>query len=189
MPVKKKVPTKRVAPQKRAVAAPSKPAPQHRPKVAKAKSPQVNGDPGRNMLENIDWSKTEGWNPRPDSAVDIMFEALQHYKGDRQQALDYILETYPGKELIEYKFVGPAKRDGTKRTAKEQRDYLSYRIARTAWDFAIKTGQHTKSENRKPYTRSENGAVAEEAPTTPAKKRGRPPKPKVPASPRKRIRS
>jgi hypothetical protein len=156
-------------------------------------------DPGRNLLGSINWSKTEGWNPRPDSAVDIMFEALKYFKGDRDKTYDYLVETYPGNDLFEYGFVGKTKvrSGGARRTKKEIEDYLRYRIARTAWDFALKTGQHQKSENRKGYTKptptKRAVAVVEAVPETTPKRRGRPPgsknKPKaavVPAAPQKR---
>ena len=35
---------------------------------------------------------------------------------------------------------------------------LAYRIARTAWDFALKTGQHEKAENRVEYGTGGTGA-------------------------------
>lgn len=99
---------------------------------------------GRNLLSRIKFSKTDGWNAREDSAPDRIIKALRKTKGDRQAAFEIL------KKDIRY-FVNPKMRNGTKRNKAQMEDVLKYRISRTLWDFALKTGQHDKAENRVDY--------------------------------------
>jgi hypothetical protein len=105
---------------------------------------------GRNLLGKLDFNKTEGWNPREGSAPDRIIKALKRFRGNRQKAYDYLLEDVDD-------FVGKIKRSGDKRTAQEKRDMLKYRIARTAWQFALATGQHKEATNRVEYGKGGTG--------------------------------
>jgi hypothetical protein len=42
-------------------------------------------------------------------------------------------------------------KDGSKRSLDSAHEMLKYRISRTAWDFAMKTGQHAAATNRAEY--------------------------------------
>jgi hypothetical protein len=144
---------------------------------------------GRRLLGKLNFSKTDGWNPREGSIVADIFDALKMHKGDREKAYDQLLKWTQGS-LSDW--VPLKKPNGVKRTKKEQETMLRYRIARTLWDFAIQTGQHVKSENRaeygsgngnaKPATRRGRKPAASK-PT--AVRRGRPPKATAKASTRK----
>jgi hypothetical protein len=156
-------------PKKRQAPVAAKAKPKSAPSPAKRQSRSMatasdNGITYRNMLTDIDWERTTGpgggWKPRQGSAVEIMFDALKFYKGDREKTLQYIMEEYPGRELIEFGFVGPRKANGELRSKEEKENYLRYRIARTAWDFALKTGQHKKNPNFGGKARAQRVAAA-----------------------------
>lgn len=99
---------------------------------------------GRNLLNKVNYSKTDGWNPREDSAPDRIIKALKRFKGDRAKVFTHL------KGDI-WDFVNKRKADGTKRTKADAEAMLKYRISRTAFDFAIRTGQHEPSDNRVEY--------------------------------------
>lgn len=99
---------------------------------------------GRNLLDSLDFSETDGWNPREGSAPALIIAAVRKARGNRQKAF----ETLKG-DL--WNFVGKKKADGTKRTKAEGEAMLKYRISRTLWDFAVKTGQHEAATNRVQY--------------------------------------
>ncbi len=130
-----------------------------RPAAAKAAKTYYVPKGGRNLIEDVDLHAEGDWNPREDSAPDRIMKALRKAKGDRDKAFEIL---WPDR----WDFVGRKKRNGEKRTTDEARDYLKYRIARTLWDFVLKTRQHKIATNR--INAAENGAPA--AP----KKRGRP---------------
>lgn len=109
------------------------------------------GDSGRYLLEGVNYSHTDGWNPRKGSAPDRIVNALRKFKGNRSKVFDFLKGDV-------YDFAGRKKRDGSKRTKAEAEAMLVYRIARTDWDFALKTGQHEKSENRVEYGTGGTGA-------------------------------
>lgn len=130
-------------------------------------------DSGRNMLGEIDYSETDGWNPRDGSVPDVIVKLLKKFRGNRDKVFDSMVD-----DLWEY--VAKKKQDGTKRSKSEAEEMLRYRIAQTDWRFAIQTGQHEASENRVEY-----GTGGEEKPKAKPKskpkaetkpKRGRPPK-------------
>lgn len=125
----------------------NKPVPAVKSPVGKAKRPAaVNGDEdaGRRLLAGIDYGYTEGWNPRDGSPPDVIVKSLRKHKGNRESVFKALVGNIAA-------FVGAKKQDGTKRTKQEREDMLRYRISRTAWDFAMKTGQHEKSDNRAEY--------------------------------------
>jgi len=103
-----------------------------------------NGNGGRNLLDNIDWTETEGWNPREGSAPDLILRALRKAKGNREKAFDALVGDL-------WNFVKKTDSNGRKRTKAEAEWQLRYRISRTAWDFAKRTGQHEPSTNRAVY--------------------------------------
>ena len=99
---------------------------------------------GRNLLGKVNFSDDDGWNPRKGSAPDLIIRALRKFKGDRTKVFNHL------KGDI-WDFVAKKKQDGTKRTKAEAEAMLRYRISRTAFDFAIRTGQHEPSTNRVTY--------------------------------------
>lgn len=135
---------------------------------------------GRNLLDGVDFSDTDGWNPRVGSAPDRIVKLLRKYRGNRDKVFDALVG-----EIGD--FVKPRRADGSKWTRDEREAMLRYRIARTAWDFALKTGQHEKAENRveygtggtgqgiyKPAKKGNSRTTARKSTSKPAAKRGRP---------------
>jgi len=102
------------------------------------------GDSGRNRLDRIDYSYTEGWNPREGSPPDRIIKALKRFRGDRDKVFAFLVPHV-------WDFVSRNYRDGSKRTKAEAENHLAWRIARTDWEFAIRTGQHEASKNRVEY--------------------------------------
>jgi hypothetical protein len=156
---RKKAPVKKATPPARKPAAKKTPArtPTRKPAAKKpvpAKAPATrktakrpatnNGDAGRNMIDTLDYSVTDGWNPRAGSAVERIFRSLKKYRGNVDKVFDALLP-----EIND--FVGSKMQDGTKRTKVSKEQMLRYRISRTKFDFAIKTGQHEIAENRVEY--------------------------------------
>ena len=101
---------------------------------------------GRNLLNGVDYSVTDGWNPREGSAPDLIQKALKRFKGNREKAFDYLVDNYDLKD-----FVAPTDSRGRRRKKAEMEWQLRYRISRTAWDFAKRTGQHEPSTSRAVY--------------------------------------
>lgn len=99
---------------------------------------------GRNLLGKVNFSKTDGWNPREGSAPDIIVRALKRFKGDRTKVFNHLKGDV-------WDFVAKKKQNGDKRTKAEAEAMLRYRISRTAFDFAVRTGQHEPSDNRVEY--------------------------------------
>ena len=132
------------SPAKRQPAATRKAAPKPKVSAYEAKG-------GRNVLDGVNFGATEGWNARPGSAPDTIIKALKKYKGDRERVFDYLVGDIGD-------FVKPKRRDGSKWAKGEREKMLQYRIARTAWDFALKTDQHEKAENRVEYGTGGTGA-------------------------------
>ena len=106
---------------------------------------------GRFTLNGIDYGQTDGWNPRPGSAPDVILKSLRKYRGNRFKVLQALMPDL-------WDFVGRSKMDGSRRTKEEGISMLKYRIARTDWDFALKTGQHEKSPNRVEYGSGDTGS-------------------------------
>lgn len=129
-------------------------------------------DGGRNMIGSLDFTNTDGWNPRDGSPVAAIFKMLKKKKGNVDAATDALLPD--AKEYVSLK-----KRTGEKRTKDEIRDLLRYRVNRTKWEFARRTGQHDPSENRIEYgtgdyakasKKTKKPAKASKSKTTKAKK-------------------
>lgn len=117
-----------------------------RPTAAKAKKQNTgtDGPTGRNLLNGVDFSSTDGWNPREGSPPDRIVKALKRYKGNRGKVFDALVGEI-------WEFVGKKKADGSKRNKADAESMLRYRISRTAFDFAVRTGQHETSDNRATY--------------------------------------
>lgn len=104
-----------------------------------------NGDSGRLSIGTLDWgAESDEWNPRKGSAVEVLFKALKSSKGNVEKAFDKVVGNIGD-------FVGAKKRDGTKRSKAEREKMLRYRLNRTKFDFAVKTGQHEVATNRSTY--------------------------------------
>ena len=179
-PVKKAAPARKTAATKAPVRKPAakKSAPAKAP-VAKATKrpatkPTSNGDAGRNMIESLDYTITDNWNPRAGSAVEVIFKALKKYRGNVDKVFDALVPNISD-------FVGAKKQDGTKRTKQDRENMLRYRISRTKFDFAIKTEQHQIATERVEYG---TGAYATtRAKNAPAKRTVKPTAKRVAAKP------
>jgi hypothetical protein len=147
-----KTPARRGRPAKAATksAVKSKPAAQSA-KTGKAKRSTAD-DAGRMMLGSVDFSETDGWNAREGSPPDLIVKSLRKYRGNRTKVFTALLPKI-------WDFVGRKMQDGSKRTQASAESMLQYRISRTAWDFAMKTGQHEKSTNRAEYGTAGTGAA------------------------------
>lgn len=99
---------------------------------------------GRNVLDDVEYGDFEGWNPRPGSAPDRIVKALKKFRGNRAKVYDFLAPDV-------WDFVGKTYRNGERRTKGEALEMLAYRISRTAWDFAMRTGQHEIAGNRVKY--------------------------------------
>ena len=118
-------------------------------KTGKAKRPTTqtkgtDGPSGRNTLEGVDFSQQDGWNAREGSAPDRIIRALRKFKGNRSKVFDFLVDDI-------WDFVGKKNAKGEKRSKQDAENMLRYRISRTAFDFAVRTGQHEPSENRATY--------------------------------------
>lgn len=188
-PARKQAVKKTTAPKKSTTrTSPRKSSPAVKSTQGKVKrTTTVSDESGRHLLGKVNFSLTENWNPRPGSPPDLIVKALRKFKGDREKVFQALKPTIKN-------FVKPRMNDGTVRTKESREDMLRYRISRTAWDFAMKTGQHEKSENRAEYgsrtsTKPVRKAPPARKPTTArkpvakpvAKKRGRPVKKKTTA--------
>jgi len=106
---------------------------------------------GRHILSGVNYSKTDGWNPREGSAPDRIVKALKKFKGDREKVFEFL------KSDI-WDFMGKTKRNGQKRSKSEAEEMLRYRIARTDWQFGIQTGQHEIATDRAEYGTAGTGS-------------------------------
>lgn len=128
-----------------------KAAPKAAPKAAKPKAQRTrktkaaeNGDAGRFLIGTLDYSVTDGWNPRKGSPVERIFRSLKKHRGNTEKVFTDL------KSDI-WDFVGKKKRDGSKRDKASAEAMLKYRINRTRFQFATQTGQHETSPNRVEY--------------------------------------
>lgn len=145
------------------VASKPKPAPA---KTVTKRTTSTNGA-GRHELGKINYRLTDGWNARPDSVPSLIIATLRKHKGDREAVFEELRPVVFKKGIV-----GRTMKDGSKRTQASAEDMLRYRIARTEWDFAMKTGQHEKSTNRAAYgegTRNPNNNGPAKKKTAPAR--------------------
>jgi hypothetical protein len=153
----------------------AKKAPAAKSTKGKAKRPSTTrpkaGDTGRALIGDVDFNATGEWEPRKGSAPDRIIRALKKVRGNRDKAFDLLVPDL-------WDFMGKVKRNGQKRTKAEAHAMLKYRIARTLWDFCLKTNQHDKATNRIEYGTGPNAKPkskrAKKAAVTTPKKRGRP---------------
>ena len=110
----------------------------------KVTKPHVESTNGRHIIGDVDFNETDGWNPRPGSAPDRIIKALKKKRGNREAAFKLLLPKVGD-------FVAAKKQDGKKRSKDEMEAMLRYRISRTLWDFAMRTGQHEASDERAEY--------------------------------------
>jgi len=137
-----------------------------------------NPDAGRNTLDGIDYSLTDGWNPREGSAPDRIIKALKKFRGNREKVFNFL-------KADVWDFVDARAKRGDRRSKADAEAMLRYRISRTAWDFAMRTGQHEPSDNRVEYGTGGTGAgtwkpakrkpARKSASKAPARKPGRKP--------------
>ena len=172
--VKKASAVKKSVAKKATVKKSAKKAPAAKSAKGKAKRPSTNGDVGRALIGSVDFNKEGDWNPRSGSAPDRIIKALKKSKGNRNRAFEILSPDI-------WDFMGKVKRNGERRTKAEASAMLKYRIARTLWDFCLKTNQHAVATNRIEYgtgpnatTPKKRGRPAKKAQTAP-KRRGRPP--------------
>jgi hypothetical protein len=151
-----------------------KPAPADKSDKGKAKRRAAAADaetPGRLEISKINYADDENWNPRVGSVTEKIFRALKRHKDNVEKTLDFLADDYAN--------LTPSKRaNGEKLTKAERMQILKYRINRTRFDFAVKTGQHEPSKNRVEYG---TGNGRKPAPEDAPRRRGRPPKAKVEA--------
>lgn len=120
-------------------------------------------DTGRAAIGKIDWSaESDDWNPRKGGPTEKMFRALKKAKGDVDKA-------YEALKSDLFDFVGKSKRDGTKRTKPEAQAMLRYRLNRTKFEFAVRTGQHNVATNRVEYGTGDYAKPKKTRKTKPAK--------------------
>lgn len=163
----KKSPVKKTPARKPAAAKKSATAKAPAARAAKRPATPSTDESGRHNLSGIDYTVTDNWNPRAGSAVEAIFKALKRTKGNVQKAFDILVPSIGD-------FVGAKKQDGTKRTKADREAMLMYRVNRTNFDFAVKTGQHQSATNRAQYG---TGAYATKAPprkATPRKAAAKP---------------
>lgn len=111
---------------------------------------------GRALLpDDLDFSEDryldgKGWNPREGSPPDRIIRALRKFRGNREKVFDFLVDDI-------WDFVGKRMANGDKRTRDNAESMLRYRIARTAWQFAIQTDQHDVATNRVQYGTGDTG--------------------------------
>jgi hypothetical protein len=106
-----------------------------------------NGDAGRlevGRLKYTGYDKDE-WKPREGSPVERIFKALKQHKDDVEAVFKALKPK--AKEFAASK-TAP---DGSRRTKEWFEKNLRYRINRTRFEFAVKTGQHEVATNRVQY--------------------------------------
>lgn len=128
----------------------AKRSPARKTATRKTSTAKRNSDSGRNLLDGVDFKFTDGWNARDGSAPDRIIKALAKKNGNRDKVFDLLAPDV-------WDFVGKKMANGTKRSKSDALAMLAYRIARTAWDFAMRTGQHDKAENRAEYGQGGTG--------------------------------
>ena len=132
-------------------------------KTRTRRAPAKGDGDGRHMIGSLDFTNTEDWNPRADSPVAAIFKALKKRKGDVDKTTDDLLPN--AKD-----YVSTSKADGTRRTKAEIRNLLRYRVNRTKWEFARRTGQHEPSQERVEYGTGEYAQNSKKAKRAAARK-------------------
>lgn len=126
--------------------------PKAKPKAEKPKAkpkakPKKSDDVGRREIGKVKFTgyDEDDWNPREGSAVETIFKSLKRHKGD----VEKVFAELKGKASS----FAASKTDaqGNKRDKAWFLKNLRYRINRTLFEFAVKTGQHEVATNRTEY--------------------------------------
>jgi hypothetical protein len=157
----------------------NKPAATPTPKAKKKSSAkpktESNGDAGRLTISRVDYSiESDEWNPRAGSPVERIWKSLKKNRDNVEKVFDDLLPSV--KEIV-----GSKKRNGERRTKAEFEAMLRYRINRTRFEYATRTGQHQRATNRIEYgtgkyatetkKAARNAARNANKPSAPVKKR------------------
>jgi hypothetical protein len=136
---------------------------------------------GRAQIGKVNYADydEDDWKPRDGSPVERIFKSLKKHK-------DNVDKVFEDLKSDVWDFVGKTMRDGTKRDKASALEMLKYRINRTRFEFAVRTGQHEPATNRVPYgtgdyakaskkaKRASKPAKAEKPKKTKKRGRGRP---------------
>jgi hypothetical protein len=106
--------------------------------------PKGNAKVGRALIGSLDYTDVDGWNPREGSPVDVIWKALKRAKDNVDKAFEIL------KPKIN-DLTSPSKPGGGRRTKAEREALLKYRINRTRFEFAVRTGQHKRGTARVEY--------------------------------------
>lgn len=183
---KKKVaaPAKKKAANGRRTRAAVKPV---RKQTRKPAARKGNGNVGRAEIGMIDYSvENDAWKPRQGSPVELIWKSLKRHRDDVDKVFSELRTQLD-------KFTEPKSRTtGVRKSKIEREATLRYRINRTRFEYAVRTGQHESGTERVKYGEGDyaqggkNGrrkaAPAKRGPGRPKKvdtlaprRRGRPP--------------
>lgn len=127
-----------------------------------SRKPRENTGVGRASLGKINWNKTSPeWNPKKGGPVERLFKALKKRNGNVDKAFDDLKGSV-------WDFVGKKLRNGEKRSQKSAHAMLRYRLNRTKFEFAVRTGQHESATDRVEYG---TGTYASERRKKPGRKK------------------
>jgi hypothetical protein len=140
---KKKQPAKKATPVKRG---PGRPKGSTTKKATPTRSSRnSNGNAGRATIGKVDYTvEDDAWKPREGSPVETIWKALKRSRDNVERAFEILLPSI--NELVH-----KHKNDGTLRSKAEREATLKYRINRTRFEYAVRTGQHKSSTNRVEY--------------------------------------
>ena len=151
-PVKKRGPGR---PRKTETEAPKRKPGRPRKTEATAAAPKKRGRPpkagnssvGRATIGKIDYTvESNAWNPRHNTPVDRIFRSLKKHRDNAEKVF-----TELASHIKEWNLVSSKKADGSRRSKGEMEAMLRYRINRTRFEFATRTGQHKKGTKRVKY--------------------------------------
>ena len=116
-----------------------------------------NSEVGRAAIGRIDYTvESDAWNPRKGSPVERIFRSLKKHR-------DNIDKVYADLSGDVKEFVTARKPDGSKRSKAEMLAMLKYRINRTRFEFATRTGQHQRGTKRVKYGEGEYAQATKKA--------------------------
>lgn len=133
-----------------------------------------NGDVGRAEIAKIDYSvESDAWKPRSGSPVELIWKSLKKHRDDVDKVFNELRTQLD-------KFTEPKSRTTGARKSKIEREAtLRYRINRTRFEYAVRTGQHESGTERVKYGEGDyaQGGKNGRKKAAPAKRGpGRPPK-------------
>ena len=102
-----------------------------------------NGDVGRAEIAKIDYSvESDAWKPRSGSPVELIWKSLKKHRDDVDKVFNELRTQLD-------KFTEPKSRTTGARKSKIEREAtLRYRINRTRFEYAVRTGQHESGTER-----------------------------------------